>query len=202
MSTEDGSSLYKVLVVGNGAVGKTSIIRRYVANIFQLSTKGTIGVDFALKLVQREGGRQITLQIWDVAGQERYGQMTRVYYQGAVAAFVCFDIHNDDSFKAVSKWKGDVDSKVFLPNGSPIPCILLANKCDKGPLTDRYSAEDMDRFCADNNFLCWFETSAQADIGITPAFDRLIEGIAANDDSIPNDYQVRNEVCNKKRIKK
>eukprot|EP01061_Rhynchopus_euleeides_P038339 TRINITY_DN65827_c0_g1_i1.p2 TRINITY_DN65827_c0_g1~~TRINITY_DN65827_c0_g1_i1.p2 ORF type:complete len:210 (+),score=73.67 TRINITY_DN65827_c0_g1_i1:142-771(+) len=185
----DGSALYKVLVVGNGTVGKTSIIRRYCANVFQLSTKQTIGVDFALKVVPWDGG-QITLQIWDVAGQERYTQVTRVYYQGAVGALICFDIHNSESFQAVARWKKSIDSQVFLPNGNPIPCILVANKCDKGPLSDVISQEEIDKFCAEHNFAACFETSAMTDIGITPAFEKMIDVIVTNDDTATHDYSL------------
>ena len=61
-------------------------------------------------------------------GQERFGNMTRVYYKEAVGAFIVFDVTRSATFDAVVKWKQDLDSKVQLPNGSPIPCILLANK--------------------------------------------------------------------------
>lgn len=61
-------------------------------------------------------------------GQERFGNMTRVYYKEAVGAFIVFDVTRSATFDAVIKWKQDLDSKVQLPNGSPIPCILLANK--------------------------------------------------------------------------
>lgn len=61
-------------------------------------------------------------------GQERFGNMTRVYYKEAVGAFIVFDVSRAATFDAVVKWKSDLDSKVQLPDGSPIPCILLANK--------------------------------------------------------------------------
>lgn len=64
----------------------------------------------------------------NILGQERFGNMTRVYYKEAVGAFIVFDVTRSATFDAVVKWKQDLDSKVQLPNGSPIPCILLANK--------------------------------------------------------------------------
>ena len=63
-----------------------------------------------------------------VLGQERFGNMTRVYYKEAVGAFIVFDVTRSATFDAVVKWKEDLDSKVQLSDGSPIPCILLANK--------------------------------------------------------------------------
>lgn len=64
-------------------------------------------------------------------GQERFGNMTRVYYKEAVGAFVVFDVTRVATFDAVLKWKQDLDSKVQLPDGSSIPCVLLANKVNK-----------------------------------------------------------------------
>lgn len=62
------------------------------------------------------------------SGQERFGNMTRVYYKEAVGAFIVFDVTRASTFDAVVKWKQDLDSKVQMADGSPIPCVLLANK--------------------------------------------------------------------------
>ena len=64
----------------------------------------------------------------DIAGQERFGNMTRVYYKDAVGCIIVFDVTRASTFDAVSKWKADLDNKVQLPDGSRVPCILLANK--------------------------------------------------------------------------
>lgn len=63
-----------------------------------------------------------------ITGQERFGNMTRVYYKDALGAFVVFDVTRPATFEAVAKWKQDLDAKVSLEDGSPIPCVLLANK--------------------------------------------------------------------------
>lgn len=70
----------------------------------------------------------IRAQLWDIAGQERFGNMTRVYYKEAVGAFLVFDVNSPQTFNAVLKWKHDLDMKVCLADGNPIPCLLLANK--------------------------------------------------------------------------
>jgi len=192
---DETACLYKVLVVGEAGAGKTCIIRRYVHGIFQISTKSTIGVDFALKMLAWQGERQITLQIWDIAGQERYGQMTRVYYQSAVGALVVFDLTKADSFEAVTKWKHDIDNKVFLSDGRPIPCVLLANKCDLQPLSQFKSKEEMDAYCQELSFAGWFETSALKEIGIKEAFDKLVEQIVRHDtQEAPRDAQAGGRV--------
>ncbi len=87
-----------------------------------------IGVDFALKVINWDENTLIRLQLWDIAGQERFGNMTRVYYKEAVGAFLVFDVNRPQTFDALLKWKQDLDTKVCLPDGSSIPCLLLANK--------------------------------------------------------------------------
>lgn len=86
--------------------------------------------------------------------------MTRVYYKEAVGAFVVFDVTRSSTFEAVSKWKHDLDSKVKLANGNPIPSVLLANKCDQKK-DGSNNASLMDNFCKEAGFLGWFETSAK-----------------------------------------
>merc|ERR1712217_549612 len=162
--------LYKVLVVGDIGTGKTSIIKRYVHNIFSMHYKSTIGVDFALKVINWDENSVVRLQLWDIAGQERFGNMTRVYYKEAVGAFVVFDVTRVSTFEAVQKWKSDIDAKVFLSDNRPIPVVLLANKCDlagkEGICQDR---RQMDKFCEENGFIGWFETSAKSSVGIEDA---------------------------------
>lgn len=152
-SPEKREHLYKILVIGELGTGKTSFIKRYVHQFFSQNYRATIGVDFALKVLNWDQNTIIRLQLWDIAGnisfkinkfvrisnwdlflnnlflgQERFGNMTRVYYKEAVGAFIVFDVTRSATFDAVIKWKQDLDSKVQLPNGSPIPCILIANK--------------------------------------------------------------------------
>ncbi|KAF8278894.1 hypothetical protein TcBrA4_0105690 [Trypanosoma cruzi] len=87
--------LFKVLIIGEGGTGKTCLIRRYVHGIFLATNKATIGVDFALKdVVHAATNRNITLQLWDIAGQERYGQMTRVYYKQLLGLIIVAELHD------------------------------------------------------------------------------------------------------------
>eukprot|EP00128_Syssomonas_multiformis_P012652 Colp12_sorted_trinity150504_noHs@10139 len=120
--------LFKVLVVGDIGSGKSSIIKRFVHNVFSIHYKATIGVDFASKVINWDSESVVRLQLWDIAGQERFGNMTRVYYKEAVGAFIVYDVTRNNTFEAVQKWKADIDAKVTLPDGSPVPVILLGNK--------------------------------------------------------------------------
>jgi Ras-related protein Rab-32 len=128
-----------------------------------------------------------------------------VYYKEAVGAFVVFDLTRNSSFEAVKRWKEDIDNvrcnanfqnlisftflqssscspllpsnlqKVRLPNGDPLPVVLLANKCDlvKTPLSE----EVMNDYCKENGFLAWFATSAKENINIDEAVNFLVENI-------------------------
>lgn len=86
--------------------------------------------------------------------------MSRVYYKGAMGALVVFDITKSSSLKGAAEWKQDLDSKVRLSSGRPIPAVLLANKCDLKE-RDEDLMSSLDSFCEDNSFSCWFETSAK-----------------------------------------
>ncbi|CAD7691506.1 unnamed protein product [Nyctereutes procyonoides] len=183
---ETREHLFKVLVIGELGVGKTSIIKRYVHQLFSQHYRATIGVDFALKVLNWDNRTLVRLQLWDIAGQERFGNMTRVYYKEAVGAFVVFDISRGSTFEAVLKWKSDLDSKVHLPNGSPIPAVLLANKCDQKK-DGGQNPPQMDQFCKEHGFTGWFETSAKDNINIDEAARFLVENILANHQSFPNE---------------
>ncbi|XP_046643187.1 ras and EF-hand domain-containing protein homolog [Daphnia pulicaria] len=173
--------LYKVLVIGELGTGKTSIIKRYVHQFFSQHYRATIGVDFALKVVHWDQSTVIRLQLWDIAGQERFGNMTRVYYKEAVGAFIVFDVTRSSTFESVAKWKQDLDTKVQLPDGSPIPCVLLANKCDQPKEGIAASPAKMDEYCREKGFAGWFETSAKDNINIDDAAKFLVGTILQND---------------------
>ncbi|GCB86807.1 hypothetical protein scyTo_0027513, partial [Scyliorhinus torazame] len=173
--------LFKVLAIGELGVGKTSIIKRYVHRLFSRNYRTTISVDFALKVLPWDPSTLIRLQLWDIAGQERFGNVTRVYYKEAVGAFIVFDVSRNSTFDAVLKWKSDLDSKVKLPNGEPIPAVLLANKCDEQWDDLENSPSMMDRYCEENGFIAWFETSAKENINIDEATRFLVKNILASD---------------------
>ncbi|GLV40826.1 Rab32 [Carabus blaptoides fortunei] len=173
--------LYKILVIGELGTGKTSIIKRYVHQFFSQHYRATIGVDFALKVLNWDANTIIRLQLWDIAGQERFGNMTRVYYKDAVGAFIVFDVTRVATFDAVDKWKQDLDSKVQLPDGSSIPCVLLGNKCDQQKEGIVNTPGRMDEYCKDKGFSGWFETSAKENVNIEDAAKFLVNKILLND---------------------
>ncbi|XP_066282644.1 ras-related protein Rab-32B-like [Branchiostoma lanceolatum] len=167
--------LYKVLVIGEFGVGKTSIIRRYTEGYFSPNYKLTIGVDFALKSLDWDEQTKINLQLWDIAGHERFGHMTRVYYKYAIAAIIVFDLSRPTTFESVLKWYNDVNEKVMLADQQPIPVILLANKCDIDDST--FDKSSLEEFCKQHKFIGWFETSAKLDKNIDEAMQFLVSHI-------------------------
>ncbi|KAF2074032.1 hypothetical protein CYY_004646 [Polysphondylium violaceum] len=167
--------LYKILVIGDYAVGKTSIIKRYCTGLFSPNYKLTIGVDFAVKELLWDPSTLVRLQLWDIAGHERFGTMTRVYYKYAIAAIIVFDISRPSTFEAVTKWRDDINSKVVLGNQEPIPVLLLANKSDlKTSVIDK---EMLDQFVKEHNFIGWYATSAQSNSNIDEAMKFLTEKV-------------------------
>lgn len=185
-SMDDGDmgeeNLFKVLVIGDYAVGKTSIIRRYTEGIFSAHYKLTIGIDFAVKRVKLSEDRMVTLQLWDVAGHERFGTMTRLYYKYAIAGIVVFDMTRKPTLEAVTKWRDDVHDKAVLPSGEKIPLLLLANKCDLPDIevTDAY----LDEFVKAEGFIGWYATSALSNVHIDEAMQFLIQRIVQLSDQL------------------
>ncbi|XP_039264384.1 ras-related protein Rab-7L1-like [Styela clava] len=157
--------MYKVLVIGDVRVGKTSFVHRFVNNTFKENYKVTLGVDFALKTLELSDGQALKLQLWDIAGHERATSMTRVYYKGASACVLMFDVTDPETFQSCTKWKQDLDAKVFLADQNPIPCLLLANKSDL--VNERkVSDQDIKRFVKDADFVGWKLCSVKNNEGL------------------------------------
>ena len=101
------SRLYKVIVIGEIGSGKSALIRRYVHDYFSAEpgiNKSTIGVDFSLKILQYSDNLEVRLQLWDIAGQERFSSMTRAYYRGTMGALLVFDHTNANSYEAIKRY--------------------------------------------------------------------------------------------------
>lgn len=185
-SQRNSEHLFKVLVVGEASTGKTSFIKRYVHQFFSRAYKATIGVDFALKTLQYDANTLVRLQLWDIAGQERFGSMTRVYYKDAVGAFLVFDVNRPKTFESVMRWKSDLDTKVSLSDGSNIPCLLLANKCDLVQRTEK-DEEMLREFAKQNGFIGCLYTSPKDNINIEQAAKVLIREIMRRQGNIEKD---------------
>ncbi len=119
----------KVILIGDGAVGKTSIRRQYLGEGFKVDYQMTIGADLAAKAsdIVYAGGKQIKYLIWDLAGQPRFHSVRKIYYMSAVGALVVFDMTRPESFQNIVKWMNEL----WRNNGrGPVPLIVLGNKTD------------------------------------------------------------------------
>ena len=125
--------MFKVVVLGDCSVGKTSIIRNYICHEVSMKYQPTIGSDMYKKVVKiphADDIKDVTLQIWDTGGQEKMQALSRTFYRGAQACILVYDITNGESFKNLQKWK-----KNFLDNLQPddpqtFPFFLFGNKKD------------------------------------------------------------------------
>ncbi|GFN76191.1 ras-related protein rab-7l1-like [Plakobranchus ocellatus] len=170
--------LFKVIIIGDPTVGKTSFVQKYVNDSFRGDYKMTIGVDFALKVIKWSEKCNIKLQLWDIAGQERFTSMTRVYYKDAHACLVMFDLTQKSTFQNSVKWKKDLDQKCTLMDGSPVPCLLLANKCDDIERRE-VTQDEIEDLCKEHDFLGWSETSVKDGLMIEESMGFLIEEMMA-----------------------
>jgi len=167
----------KVIVVGAPGAGKTSIIRRYVAGSYSKVYKATVGVDFAVKVVPWDPKTKVSLQLWDIAGQERFGTMTPIYYKKAVGALIVFDVNEPRTFLAVHNWVTDIKEK--LRPSDDIPILLVGNKIDtvKDGILKPFQEEQIKELVTKYNFIGWQATSAKDNINITEAVNQLLEAI-------------------------
>ena len=119
--------IFKIITLGESGVGKTSIIKRYVHNIFDIDCLSTIGINFSFKEVERNG-RKIQLKFYDTAGQEKYRSLTNSYYKNAEGVLFVFSLDDQNTFEKIKEW---VDSFIQNQNGKDnIQIYLIGNKCD------------------------------------------------------------------------
>jgi len=157
----------KVVIVGNGAVGKSSMIQRYCRGIFTRNYKKTIGVDFLEKQL-RIGGEEVRLMLWDTAGQEEFDAITKAYYRGAQACVVAFSTVDRASFDAVMKWKKKVEDEC-----GAIPMVLVQNKIDLVHEAEVYP-EEVERLAKEFNMRL-YRTSVKEDLNVDDVFQHLAE---------------------------
>ena len=124
----------------------------------------------------------VRLQLWDIAGQDRFGAIARVYYKDATGALLVYDASRPSTFESIAKWKNEIDTKVKLANGKPLPVVLCANKCDIGePVKDTAFLDD---YCESNGFVAWYETSAKTNHQIDTAARSLVSSILLHKDDL------------------
>ncbi|XP_002737446.1 ras-related protein Rab-3 isoform X1 [Saccoglossus kowalevskii] len=160
--------MFKLLIIGNSSVGKTSFLFRYADDSFTSAFVSTVGIDFKVKTVFRNDKR-VKLQIWDTAGQERYRTITTAYYRGAMGFILMYDVTNEESFQAVQDWSTQI--KTYSWDNAQV--ILVGNKCDMED--ERVVSVDRGKQLSDQLGLEFFETSAKENINVKQTFERLVD---------------------------
>ncbi|MFW9902372.1 MAG: Rab family GTPase [Candidatus Thorarchaeota archaeon] len=162
---------FKLIVIGPGAVGKSSLIRRFVENKFSLHYKFTIGVDFMTKTVEFEPGKSAKLTLWDIGGQERFKVLRRSFYEGTNGALVVFDLSRANTFIKMKEWLSDARQSIE----NDFPVIIIGNKSDLipeiGEIIDR---NDPLQYAKAENSI-YIETSAKTGDNVDKAFIDLTQ---------------------------
>ncbi len=161
---------FKITLFGPGAVGKTSLIIRFIKESFADSLKKTIGTNFLIKDIwlPGEGGDKdlARLLIWDIGGQSAFSSMRDIYFKGSNAAIGVYDVTAPDTLLKIPGWVSSIKKAV-----GNIPMILIGNKIDLDRKVDREEAEDLAK-----RLNCeYLETSAKTGENVDDAFTMITE---------------------------
>ena len=163
---------FKIVVVGDGAVVKTSLIKKFTKGTFEKDYVKTIGAQFS-KYNKQFDGDMVRLLFWDIAGQDDFNFLHHLFYKEAKAAIIVYSLEENDlgqnSFTHIMNWY-----EVLEENCGPIPIVLFANKVD---LVDESSIDTtvIQQLINERKFLKYFFTSAKTGQGVVDAFNAIIE---------------------------
>ncbi len=164
---ENADFLFKIVFLGEGAVGKTSLVGRYVYDSFEGDYLATIGTDIHIKMVHI-GDTVVKLVIWDIAGQDNFAQLRRAYYMNASGAFFVFDTTRPETIERVDEWL----NALFTVTGK-IPLVLLENKVD----LESAIMEGVRDSVKKQHKVPIIQTSAKEDMNVEEAFKKMTEEI-------------------------
>eukprot|EP00731_Ephydatia_muelleri_P027920 Em0019g793a len=157
--------VFKVFLIGDTEVGKTSLLQRFANGTFSDVASRTTELDKITRPITIDGSA-LYLDIWDTAGQERYGGITTSYYRGAHCAVIVYDVTVEETFQDVEQWISDVHQCV-----GDVKMVLVGNKCDLSHQQVVSSASG--KAFADSNQMIFVETSAKADTNVKQLFDAI-----------------------------
>jgi Ras-related protein Rab-23 len=163
---------FKIVVIGDGAVGKTSLIKKFTKGTFEKDYVKTIGAQFS-KYNKEFNGDLVKLVFWDIAGQDDFNFLHHLFYKESKAAIIVYSLEENElgqnSFTHIKKWY-----EVVKNNCGNIPIVLFANKVD---LVDEKSinTSKIQNLVEEHNFLKYFFTSAKTGQGVVEAFNTIIE---------------------------
>ena len=159
---------FKIVMLGDGAVGKTAMTTRFTQNFFEADYKRTIGADFAVKRMDiPDIDAHVTLQCWDLAGQPRFEFVRQGFYRGSRGGLLLYDVTRRRTFLNIDRWK----EEAFVNIGKEIPIVLVANKID---LVDSrvVSEKDGKTYAKEQGFI-YVESSALTGVNVEKAYVNL-----------------------------
>jgi small GTP-binding protein len=164
--------IYKIVLCGEGAVGKTSLLYQFVHNEFKENYLTTVGAEFLKKEIIFKK-YTANLVIWDMAGQDRFAGVRKNFYGGANGALLIFDLTNPESFTHLRKWIKEIEE-----NAGVIPFILIGNKVDLLDGDKRFiDEEEIKKFVEEKDSL-YVETSAKSGDNVENAFKEITKLMA------------------------
>ena len=163
--------VYKVLLLGDTTVGKTCFLMKYTDKTFQDIHMATIGLDYRLKSMKLKSGKNIKLQIWDTAGQDRFRAITKNYYKGSHGIILIYDVTNIQTFENVKSWVNQIREEA----STNVIIYIAANKIDIEE-ERKVTKEEGEKLAQELGFP-FMETSAKSGININETFDDLVERI-------------------------
>lgn len=168
--------VFKVVVVGESGVGKSSLVASFADEPFVEERSATIAADIRnVCITTEDSSKRIKCLVWDTAGQERYRSLTGAYYRGAQLAMLCFDVTNYESFRALSTWVTDL--RTNLSTSEHVVVLLVGTKLDRGESKRVVTREEAEAFARSNDVYAYLETSARQGTGVKHAFQRGVERV-------------------------
>lgn len=196
MKQNIGSDL-KLIVVGNPSTGKTSLVNKWITGHFTPNYKATIASQFNYKIIQRNE-TFYRIQIWDLAGQDRDGTVTKVFCKDTQGVFIVCEVNNDASLKDTLHWKSVIEQEIQSLGQQPVPVMIIQNKMDL--LSKPNENEDkFKEFGKNNGFIASYRTSAKTGEYIDHAMNCLFEEILKkSDQDYPHEeFRKQNTTLNK-----
>jgi small GTP-binding protein len=163
--------IFKILLLGDSAVGKTCFLLRYADDTFVENHISTIGLDYRLKMTTLENEKIAKIQIWDTAGQDRFKSITKNYYKGAHGIILIYDVTSIVSFTNIKNWVMQIKENA----NEKVKIVLVGNKIDEEHLR-KVSTEDGEKLASEYN-VKFFETSAKQNIRVKETFNYLTNEI-------------------------